>query len=105
MAAKKTAKSTETTKSTKAAPEKKPWIGVSSKAPRLGQTFSVVWRVPGQPKELVSLWQEGPEGNFHFTVPPKGSRPVAPLTGGNHAWSIHGAAGEELARVEVKVKT
>ena len=104
MAAKKTAKSTKKSEST--ASDKTAWIGVSADKPRLGQNFSVTWRVPGKPREFVGLWAEGPEGDFHYTVPPKGSRRVAPLAGGKHSWSIHEAgSGKELARVELTVKT
>lgn len=110
-AKKSTTKKAATSKSTKAAkteekapPKRKAWIGANVAGSRLGQQFSIAWRVAGKPSEFVSLWQEGPDGNFHYTVPVKGSRLIQAAVGGKYAWSIHGTAGEELARVEVAIR-
>lgn len=89
----------------KAAPERAAWIGVSKPKMRMGQHLSVSWRVAGEPHEFVTLWQEGPDGDFHWSVPPKGSRGLQALTPGKYSYSVHGDGGKELARVEVVVAT
>jgi hypothetical protein len=111
-AKKSTTKRAGARKSTKAATTKRAttteraaWIGVSKPEMRMGQRLSVSWRVAGEPHEIVKLWQEGPDGDFHYSVPPKGSIGLQALTAGKYAYSIHDTAGKELCRVEVVVKT
>lgn len=85
--------------------ERQVWLGASRSAARLGQTITVSWRSPGQPGEFLSLWQEGPDGSYHWSVPAKGSRQLQPTAGGTFRFSLHGLAGEELASHEVRVRT
>jgi hypothetical protein len=99
MAAKKKTTSKKAESTTKA------WLGVSKATPRIAQDFGVSWRTAGKPGTFVSLWQEGPNGNFHYTVPPKGSRRVQTLDPGKFVFILRELDGTELARTEVVVRT